>query len=188
MTWAVAAAVASGLQAVSAIRQGQFQEAALKIQAKSAELKGRGKALEYMQQSLQALENHRRYQGTITSIAAANNVNPFTGSALTLDQRNAFEMGKEYNFSTEQVDMAIMSGLAESQSLQAAAKFAKQQSYVNAAVSIAQGAFMYNYLSVPSGPAPMPAPGTTIGGSSSSLGMVPSAYGGSISPVPGTIA
>jgi hypothetical protein len=149
----VAFAVAAGLQAVSSIKQGQNQAAALKIQAKSAELKGRANALQYMRQSLEALENHRRYQGTITSVAAANNINPFTGSPLSLDQRNAFEMGKEYNFSAENADMAIASGLAESQSLQAAAKQVKQMSYINAAAAIASGVYGYNQLAPGAGAA-----------------------------------
>lgn len=142
----IAFAVAAGLQAVSAIKQGQAQSAALKIQSKSAELKGRSQALQYMQQSLEALERHRRFQGTITATAGANNIDPFTGSPLTVDQRNAFEMGKEYNFGVENADMAIAGGLAESQSLQAAAKQVKLQSYISAASSIAMGVYGFNEL------------------------------------------
>ena len=151
MSWAIAAAVASGLQAVSSIQQGRFQQAQYRIQAKQAELQGRQNALNYSQQALGVLENQRRMSSTLIARGAANGIDPFTGSPMTVDRWNAFQAGKEYNLGLENADMAIAGGLAQSQALQAAGKQAMKSAYMNAAISVAQGAYMYNSLSVPSG-------------------------------------
>ena len=149
MTWAVAAAVASGLQAVSSIQQGRFQQAQYRIQAKQAELQGRQKALNYSRQALDVLESQRRMSSTLIARGAAGGIDPFTGSPMTVDRWNAFKAGEEYNLGLENADMAIAGGLAQSQSLQAAGKQAMKSAYMNAAISVAQGAFMYNSLSTP---------------------------------------
>lgn len=151
MTWAVAAAVASGLQAVSSIQQGKYQKAMYNIQAKQAELQGRQNALNYSRQALGVLENQRRMASSLVARGAAGGIDPFSGSPMTVDQWNAFKAGEEYNLGLENADMAIAGGLAQSQSLQAAGKQAMKSAYMNAAISVAQGAYMYNSLSVPSG-------------------------------------
>lgn len=149
MSWAIAAAVASGLQAVSSIQQGRFQQAQYRIQAKQAELQGRQNALNYSQQALGVLENQRRMSSTLIARGAANGIDPFTGSPMTVDRWNAFQAGKEYNLGLENADMAIAGGLAQSQALQAAGKQAMKSAYMNAAISVAQGAYMYGSLSTP---------------------------------------
>lgn len=150
MSWAIAAAVASGLQAVSSIQQGRFQQAQYNIKAKQAELQGRQNALNYSQQALGVLENQRRMAGTLVARGAAGGIDPFSGSPMTVDQWNAFQAGKEYNLGLENADMAIAGGLAQSQSLQAAGKQAMKTAYMNAAISVAQGVYMYGSLSTPS--------------------------------------
>jgi hypothetical protein len=157
MSWAIAAAVASGLQAVSSIQQGRFQQAQYKIKAKQAELQGRQNALNYSRQALGVLENQRRMAGSLVARSAAGGIDPFSGSPMTVDQWNAFQAGEEYNLGLENADMAIAGGLAQSQSLQAAGKQAMKSAYLNAAISVAQGAFMYNSLSTPT-PTGTPAP------------------------------
>lgn len=149
MTFAVAAAVASGVQAVSSIRQGQFQKAQMNIQAKAAELEGRQNALNYMKQGLAVLETQRRMNATIIARGASGGIDPFSGSPMTVAAYNAFKAGEEYNLGIENAGTAIAGGLAKSQSLKAAGDFAMKQAYLSAAMSIAQGAMMYSKLSVP---------------------------------------
>ena len=160
MTMAVAAAVAAGLQAVSAIKQGQFQKAMYNIQAKQAELQGRQKALNYSKQALDVLETQRRMAGTLVARSAAGGIDPFSGSPMTVDQWNAFRSGEEYNLGLENADMAIAGGLAQSQSLRAAGKQAMQNAYFSAAASVAMGAYNYNALSTPAPGVGAPAPVT----------------------------
>lgn len=151
MSFAVAAAVAGGLQAVSSIQQGKYQKAMYNIQAKQAELQGRQNALNYSQQALDVLSNQRRMASTIIARGAAGGIDPFSGSPMTVDQWNAYQAGNEYNLGLENADMAIAGGLAQSQSLQAAGKQAMKSAYMNAAISIAQGAASYKMLSTPGG-------------------------------------
>jgi len=151
MTWAVAAAVASGLQAVSSIQQGKFQAANLKLQGKQAVLKGRKNALGYSQQAIDALDAQNRMASRITAYGFANGVDAFTGSSMTVDRYNAFKAGKEYNLGLENADMAIAGGLAQSQALNSAAKHTMKMAYLNAAASVAQGVYMYGALSTPTG-------------------------------------
>jgi len=149
MEMATLAAIAGGLQAVSSIKQGQFQQAMYNLQAKQAELQGRQNALNYSNQALNVLQNQRRMAGTLVARSAAAGIDPFSGSPMSVDQWNAFQAGEEYNLGIENADMAIAGGLAQSQSLQAAGKQAMQSAYLNAAISVAQGAYSYQKLSVP---------------------------------------
>ena len=164
MSWAIAAAVASGLQAVSSIQQGKYQKAMYNIQAKQAELQGRQKALNYSQQALSVLENQRRMAGSLVARSATGGIDPFSGSPMTVDQWNAFKSGEEYNLGLENADMAIAGGLAQSQSLQAAGKQAMKTAYMNAAISVAQGVYSYNKLSTP---------GADLGGGAWDMGYSP---------------
>ena len=106
MSFAIAAAVASGIQAVSSIRQGQFQKAQMNIQAKAAELEGRQNALNYMKQGLAVLETQRRMNAAIIARGASGGIDPFSGSPMTVDAYNAFKAGEEYNLGVENADMA----------------------------------------------------------------------------------
>ena len=162
MEMAVAAAIASGLQAVSTIQQGKYQQAMYNLQAKQAELQGRQNALNYSNQALQVLERQRRMSATLIAKGAAGGIDPFSGSPMTVDRWNAFKAGEEYNLGMENADMAIAGGLAQSQSLQAAGKQAMKQAYFNAAVSVAMGAYSYGQAAgagTPPGGAPVNAPG-----------------------------
>ena len=149
MEMATLAAIAGGLQAVSSIKQGQFQQAMYNLQAKQAELQGRQKALNYSKQALNVLETQRRAASTLVARSAAGGIDPFSGSPMTVDQWNAYQAGDEYNLGLENADMAIAGGLAQSQSLQAAGKQAMQTAYLNAAISVASAGADYNKLSTP---------------------------------------
>lgn len=147
MSWATLAI--SGLQAVSSIQQGKYQQSMYNLQAQQAELKGRQDALRYSNQALQALEQQRRLSSAIVAKGAAGGIDPFSGSPMTVDRWNAFKAGEEYNLGMENADMAIAGGLAQSQSLQAAGKQVMKQAYFNAAVSVAMGAYQYGQAGTP---------------------------------------
>lgn len=149
MEFAVIAA--AGLQAVSSIKQGQYQKSMYDLQAKQAELQGRQNALNYSNQALNVLETQRRMASSLIARSAVGGIDPFSGSPMSVDQWNAFKAGEEYNLGLENADMAIAGGLAQSQSLKAAGKQAMQSAYMNAAISIASGAYSYGKLSTPGG-------------------------------------
>jgi hypothetical protein len=156
MSWATL--VVAGLQAVSSIQQGRYQKAMYNLQAQQAELQGRQNALNYSNQALQVLERQRRMSATLVAKGAAAGIDPFSGSPLTVDRYNAFKAGEEYNLGIENADMAIAGGLAQSQSLQAAGKQAMKSAYLNAAVSVAQGVYMYGRTATPTATQPSGTP------------------------------
>lgn len=130
MEYVIAAAIAG--QAISAIQGGRAQAQAMRLQATQAQLQGRQNALAYNRQALQVLERQERLAGTIRARAAAAGVDPFTGSPLTMQQFNALAAGREAQIAQENAQMAIYGGLAQSQSLQAAAGFTERQAFIGA--------------------------------------------------------
>jgi len=107
--------------AVGQIQAAQAQAAAQRMQAKQAEFQGRQNALQYNRQALQVFERQQRLAATARARAAAGGVDPFSGSPLTMQEVNALIAGREMQVAQENAQMAIYGGLAESQSLQAAA-------------------------------------------------------------------
>lgn len=123
-----ASTMGPGLQLFGTITSGmgqmqaaQAQAAAQRMQAKQAEFQGRQNALQYNRQALQVFERQQRLAATARARAAAGGVDPFTGSPLTMQEVNALIAGREMQVAQENAQMAIYGGLAESQSLQAAA-------------------------------------------------------------------
>lgn len=142
--------VAAGLQAVSSIQQGKFQQAQYNLQARQSLLKGRREAIAYSEQGLAELQKYEKAAGAMVAGAAAGGVNPFTGSAMTLNEMDAVKAGKEYNRGLENADLAIAGSVAQSQALRAAGKQAMKSAYMNAAISVAAG--VASYASAAPGP------------------------------------
>jgi hypothetical protein len=130
MQFAIAAAIAA--QPISTVQAGRSQAQAMRLQATQAELQGRQNALQYNRQALQVFERQERLAATARARAAAGGVDPFTGSPLTMQQVNALTAGREMQIAQDNAQMAIYGGLAQSQSLQAAASFTQNQAIVSA--------------------------------------------------------
>lgn len=181
----IAFAVAAGIQALGALQQGRFAKAKYGIDAQFAELKGRQNALNYGDQALKVMGTQREMMGSISARATAGGVNPFTGSALTVAQWNAFKSGEEYNRGIENADMAIAGGLAQSQALKAAGDQAMKTAYVSALSSVAMGAYGFNQLAPGAGTA------TTAGAKMadlSAMSSMPTSFSFSTANAPSTFA
>lgn len=144
------------LSAVSAIQAGRAQAQSMRLQAAQAQLQGRQNALAYNRQAMQVLERQERLAGTIRARAAAAGVDPFTGSPLTMQQFNALAAGREAQIAQENAQMAIYGGLAQSQSLQAAASMAQQQATTGALVNLATAAAGMSKTATPGTQTPAP--------------------------------
>jgi len=83
-------------------------------------------------------ERQQRLAATARARAAAGGVDPFTGSPLTMQEVNALIAGREMQIAQENAQTAIYGGLAESQSLQAAAR-ATQRTGLTTALAGAAG-------------------------------------------------
>ena len=144
----VVAAVASAL---SSIRQGEQQKQAYEFQGQQAALQGRQNALNYNRQALSSFERQQRLAGTIRARAAAGGVDPLTGSPLSLDQWNAQRAGNEIQIATENADLSMAGGLAQSQQLYGAGDAAEQAGYLSAIAKVGMASYQYSQSATPSG-------------------------------------
>lgn len=133
----------TGLQAVSSIYQSGQQAEAYRLQSSQAALKGRREALQYEQRALQTLKQNAMLDASLRARAAAAGINPFTGSPLSAAQANDIAAYEEARVDRENAQMALYGGLAQSQSLQAAAATAETYGYLNAAINVATGGAKY---------------------------------------------
>ena len=161
MTMAAIGLIGSAVSAYGQYQQGKYQQAAYNLQAQQAELQGRQKALNYSKQAVQVLERQRKVASSLVARGAAAGVDPFTGSAMTVDRYNAFKAGQDYNLGLENADMAIAGGLAQGASLRAAGAQAKRNATIGAFATLAMGVASYGKPQVrnPPGGAPVNAPG-----------------------------
>ena len=150
------AAAATAVQALSTIQAGRAQASAMRIQAKQSELQGRQNALAYNRQALQVFERQERLAAMARARAAAGGVDPFTGSPLTIQQANALTAGREMEIARQNAQTAIYGGLAQSQSLQAAATLTQQQGLTSALSTVGMQAYQMSRTALPNTQAPAP--------------------------------
>ncbi len=149
-------AASIAVSAISAIEAGRAQAQAMRLQARQAELQGRQNALAYNRQAQQVFERQQRLAGTIRARAAAGGVDPLTGSPLTMQEVNALAAGREQEIAQTNAELAIYGGLAQSQSLQAAAGFTQRQAVVGALTTAAMQSAQMGRAALPSVQTPAP--------------------------------
>lgn len=152
----IVAIAAITAQALGTIQASRAQASAMRIQAKQSELQGRQNALAYNRQALQVFERQERLAAMARARAAAGGVDPFTGSPLTIQQANALTAGREMEIARQNAQTAIYGGLAQSQSLQAAATLTQQQGLTSALTTAAMQGYRMSTTATPSTQAPAP--------------------------------
>jgi hypothetical protein len=141
-------AIASVVSTVSSMEAASAQAQQQRIQAQQAELQGRQNALQYNRQAVQVLERQQMLAGAVRARAASGGVDPFTGSPMTIQQVDAMKAGEEYGIAKDNATMAIYGGLAQSQSLQAAASTTERLGMLNTVVKGAEGYIAYEKVKV----------------------------------------
>jgi len=142
-------AIASVVSTVSSMEAASAQAQQQRIQAQQAELQGRQNALQYNRQAVQVLERQQMLAGAVRARAASGGVDPFTGSPMTIQQVDAMKAGEEYGIAKDNATMAIYGGLAQSQSLQAAASTTERLGMLNTVVKGAEGYIAYEKAKIP---------------------------------------
>jgi len=141
-------AIAAVVSTVSSMEAASAQAQQQRIQAQQAELQGRQNALQYNRQAVQVLERQQMLAGAVRARAASGGVDPFTGSPMTIQQVDAMKAGEEYGIAKDNATMAIYGGLAQSQSLQAAASTTERLGMLNTVVKGAEGYIAYEKVKV----------------------------------------
>ena len=149
MEAATAMYIAAAASAASAMASAQQQSVQMGLQAQQAELQGRQGALNYNKQANAILERQNQLAATIRARAVAGGVNPDTGSALTLQEVNAQKAGEEFQLSKQNAEMSLYGGLAQSQSLEAAAGDALTFGYLNTAAQAGMGYYRAQMVGTP---------------------------------------
>lgn len=148
----------SAVSAVAQIKAGQAAARAYRQQAERAKLEGRQKALEYKRKGVQVLQNIRATLSATNARAAAGNMDPFSGTALSL-RGFALQAGTEdFYLTRENALLAETNGIMQAGEYQRAASQAKRQGFIAAIGTV--GAGMMSYASIGGAPAG----GTQIGG------------------------
>jgi hypothetical protein len=142
-------AIAAVVSTVSSMEAASAQAQQQRIQAQQAELQGRQNALQYNRQAVQVLERQQMLAGAVRARAASGGVDPFTGSPMTIQQADAMKAGEEYGIAKDNATMAIYGGLAQSQSLQAAASATERLGMLNTVVKGAEGYIAYEKVKTP---------------------------------------
>jgi hypothetical protein len=146
----------AGLSAYTGYQQGQMQAISMRLQASQAQLQGRQNALNYSRQGLQALQRQAQLAATVRARASAGGVDPFTGSPLTVQQLDMMKAQNEAQIAEENAATAVYGGLAQSQSLQAAATGAEFIGAMSAVGSAVRGVAAYGDLRTPTRQAAAP--------------------------------
>ena len=143
--------LSSAISVGSSLYQGKQQAVAYRMQAMQASLKGRQEALNYNRRAFDTLERNRRLNASLNARAAAGGIDPFSGSPLTLADANNIAAYEEATIDRDNAEMAIYGGLAQSQSLQAAAATSQTFGYLTAAAKGASGAASFMDTRTPKG-------------------------------------
>jgi hypothetical protein len=140
----------SAFSAISSLSQADAQADAYRLQGSQAELQGRQNALNYNRQAYQLLERQQRLASTVRARAVAGGVDPLSGSAMTVEQANAYRAGNEIQILYENAQLAQSGGLAISQAFNAAASSAEDFGLMSAIAKGALGAASYQTTKLPS--------------------------------------
>jgi hypothetical protein len=154
-------AAATGLKAYGQYEQGKMQAMSFRLQATQAELQGRQNALNYSRQGLQVLRRQEQLAATLRARASSGGIDPFTGSPLSIQQVDMMRAQEEAEIARENAQSAIYGGLAQSQSLQAAAGAARAAGNLAALTTIVSGGQMMSSTATP-GQAPAPVRDATV--------------------------
>lgn len=122
-------AIAVGLAAFQAYGQykaGRAQAKGLARQAAMEQFQGRSEALKYREQAVATMDRVLRTQATINARAGAGSVDPFSGSALAIQDYAIAEGAKEIYVSKDNEIVAREGGLIRAQQLMRQSKSAYQ--------------------------------------------------------------
>jgi hypothetical protein len=86
---------------------------------------------------------------TLRARASSGGIDPFTGSPLSIQQVDMMRAQEEAEIARENAQSAIYGGLAQSQSLQAAAGAARAAGNLAALTTVVSGAYMASSTAAP---------------------------------------
>lgn len=136
----------TAISAVGALAAGAAQKRAYDAQARQAEIRGRSQAIAYKQQGADALRNLNETLAAVIARSAAGGVDPTSGSAATVQQYAMSEGAREFSIAADNSVMALGQADAQAYQYRAAGQAAQMNAFVQAAGTVATGAYRYGQL------------------------------------------
>ncbi len=140
------AAAAAVTSAVIQYRAAQATEENYKAKAKMEELKGRIAAVQAREEGVMVLDNMIEQMAYNTAFGGKGNVDPFSGSRLGVGLKMQSKGLREYDITQTNANISKAMGEYQAAIDRSAGKTAKKLGYVNAAMTLGQGAFQYKMM------------------------------------------
>ncbi len=125
---------------------GAAQQASYERQAEQAELRGRSEAIAYKQKGSEALKRLNETLAAIIARAGAGDVDPTSGSAVTVQQFAMGEGIEEFNIAADNAALALGEGYTQGGIYRSAGSTAKKTADVAALGSVGEAAYMAGQL------------------------------------------
>jgi hypothetical protein len=148
MELAIAAAV---IGAVGQYQAGKSQEKIYQAQAQQEEIKGRTEAIRAREEGVRTLTSIQRTMATINARGAAGAIDPFSGSAGSLQSYALREGYTEFDISQENAKLAAASAGFQANIYRASGAAAKQAGLFQAIGTVGQAGMSYGMTGGPGG-------------------------------------
>ena len=143
------ALVASVIGAIGQIQAGRAQEKIYQAQAQQEEIRGRTEAIRARSEGVKTLDSIRRTMSTINARGAAGAIDPFSGSAGSLQAYALREGYTEFDISQENAKLAAASAGFQANIYRASGAAAKQAGLFQAIGTVGQAGMSYYSLTGP---------------------------------------
>lgn len=134
------AIAATAVSAIGQIQAGRAQASAYRAQAKQAEIQGKQAELQYKQQGVAVLERINQNLSTVTARAAAGGMDPYSGSALSLQNYAQKKGAEDYYLTEENAALQMATAEINSQQYRNAASQAVRQGWISAISTVGTAA------------------------------------------------
>ena len=139
MSWTALQIVGTVISAKAKMDEASARRRQYQAEAAEARLKGRRDALAYRQKALEKLRQTRETLSAVTARSAAGNIDPFSGSPLSLTNYVAEVGFDDMNVLRENAEMSINAGIIQQQQYLTAGDEAMRQGRLNAFSTLALG-------------------------------------------------
>ena len=139
----------SVVSAFGQIQAGRAQAKGLAAQATMERMRAKQEALKYRQQGVDVLRRINETNASLTARAAAGSIDPFSGSAKSLQITNTALGAQEFYTANENKLITLRGGEIQAGQLRAQASAANKAGFFNAAATLGTAALAYGKLGGP---------------------------------------
>lgn len=136
-TYTTISTAASVLQGLAQIKAGMDQQSLYAAEGAQARLRSRGEAVKYEMQANSIAKRALEAQALARARAAAGGIDPFSGSAMFIQNISAQEAGEEMELSRENAKLALLAGDQQAEAFKRAGKTARTRGLLSGIATVA---------------------------------------------------